>query len=141
MKVTVPAITPEKKEHLKKLVEQFFADKKNFQYEHSFFHGGVVAASVAASHGSFDFALVLEHFDEVAPAIEFYDGEKSHGLDWRDVLIYSTAYLFFGCPLLKNMNKNDLDRKIQGLYFLNYGVAGRPDAVNSTQSKKKQFLP
>ena len=141
MKVTVPVITPEKKARLKELVERFFADKKNFQYGHSIFYGGVIAASVAASHGAFDFALVLEHFDELAPAIEFFEGEKSEGLDWRDVLIYSTAYLFFDCPLLKKQYKNNLNRKIRGLYFLNYGVVGRPDAVNSTQSKKKQFLP
>ena len=32
MKVGIPVITPEKNEHLKELVEQFFADKKNFRY-------------------------------------------------------------------------------------------------------------
>ena len=142
MKVSIPVVTPEKKEHLKKLVEQFFADKKNFQYGHSIFYGGVVAASVAASHGAFDFALVLEHFDELAPSIAFFDGRwPSEGLDWRDVLIYSTAYLFFDCPLLKNLYRNNFDKRIKGLYFLDNGTYGSPDAVNSTQSKKKQFLP
>ena len=52
MNVGIPVITPEKKEHLKKLEERFFADQKNFRYEHSIFYGGVAAASVAASHGA-----------------------------------------------------------------------------------------
>ena len=87
MKVSIPVITPEKKEHLKKLVVQFFANKENFQYKHSIHYGEFAAAAVAAAHGSFDFALVLEHFDELAPTIEFFSDEKSECLDWRDVLI------------------------------------------------------
>lgn len=141
MKVGIPVITPEKKAHLKQLVERFFADKNNFRYEHSYIYGNFAAAAVAASHGSFDFALVLEHFDELTPAIEFFYGKKMEGLDWRDVLIYSTAYLFFDRPLFKFLNKNDLDKRIKGLYFLDNGTYGNPYAVNSTRSKKKYFLP
>ena len=76
MEVNIPVITPEKKEHLKKLVEQFFADKNNFQYEHSIFYGEVVAASVAAGK------ITLTDFPpEVQEELKVEDWESQYDSD------------------------------------------------------------
>ena len=118
-------ITQQDKEHLKSLFSEFLSNKEYRDCMNtSWLNHSEMMITLCASHGKFDFSVVLEHFSDLMSALK-YLGRPKEFMTWKDFMIYYAAYTLLDCPLLNLtvVTSNEfkfMKKQLHCLFFASY---------------------